>query len=111
MHEMKLQEKYYDYILNGTKIIEIRLNDEKRSLIKIGDIITFYKMPELKESFIAKVIDLIKYNSFDDLFNEYDIDILADKSMTKKELKDELEKFYTKDKQNKYGVLAIKIKL
>lgn len=92
MHEMKLQEKYYDYILNGTKKIEIRLNDEKRSLIKIGDAITFYKMPKLNESFTAKVIDLVKYNSFDDLFKDYDIDILADKSMTKNELKDDLER-------------------
>ena len=33
-HEMKLQPKYYDFILNGTKRIEIRLNDEKRRIIK-----------------------------------------------------------------------------
>lgn len=29
-YEMKLQPKYYDFILNGTKRIEIRLYDEKR---------------------------------------------------------------------------------
>lgn len=29
-HEMKLQDKYYNYILNGTKRIELRLYDEKR---------------------------------------------------------------------------------
>ena len=28
-HEMRLKEKYYNYILNGTKRIEIRLLDEK----------------------------------------------------------------------------------
>lgn len=33
-HEMKLQPKYYDFIFNGTKRIEIRLNDEKRRIIK-----------------------------------------------------------------------------
>ncbi len=38
-HEMKLQDKYYNYILNGTKRIELRLYDEKRQQIKIGDII------------------------------------------------------------------------
>ena len=41
MTEMKLQDKYYEYILNGTKRIEIRLNDEKRQGIKIGDKIRF----------------------------------------------------------------------
>ena len=42
-HKMKLQPRYYDFILNGTKRIEIRLNDEKRRMIKVGDTITFYK--------------------------------------------------------------------
>ena len=54
-HEMKLQPKYYDFILNGTKRIEIRLNDEK------------------------------------------------------KELLNELEKFYSKEKQEQYGVLGIEV--
>ena len=29
-HEMGLQSKYFDYIKNGTKRIELRLFDEKR---------------------------------------------------------------------------------
>ena len=29
IHEMKLQPEYFNYILKGTKRIEIRLNDEK----------------------------------------------------------------------------------
>lgn len=36
MHEMKLQPEYYNFILNGTKRIEIRLYDEKRQCIKLG---------------------------------------------------------------------------
>ena len=111
MHEMKLQPKYYDFILNGTKRIEVRLNDEKRRLIKIGDTIKFLKMPELTESFEVKVIDLLKYDTFTDMFKDYDISILADKSMTKEELLNVLEQFYTKEEQEKYGVLGIKIEL
>ena len=30
-HEMKLQSKYYDFIKYGTKRIELRLFDKKRS--------------------------------------------------------------------------------
>ena len=52
-HEMKLQPEYYNFILNGTKRIEIRLFDEKRQQIKIGDTIKFLKEPELNESFEA----------------------------------------------------------
>lgn len=108
---MKIQAKYYDYITNGTRRIEIRLFDEKRQKNKINDIITFIKEPELNESFDAKVIGLLRYNGFDDMFNNFDISILSDKNMTKKQLIDVLEQFYTKEKQEKYGVLGIRIKL
>ncbi len=111
IHEMKLQPEYYNFILNGTKRIEIRLFDEKRQQIKIGDTIKFLKEPELNESFEAKVVGLLRYNSFKDMFNDFDISVLSDKSMTKDELIDVLEEFYTKEKQTKYGVLGIRIEL
>ena len=95
-HEMKLQPEYYNFILNGTKRIEIRLFDEKRQQIKIGDTIKFLKEPELNEFFEAKVVGLLRYNSFEDMFNDFDISILSDKSMTKNELIAVLEQFYTK---------------
>lgn len=111
MHNMKLQPQYYNYILNGTKRIEIRLYDEKRQQIKIGDIIKFIKEPNLDESFEVKVIGLIRYNSFNDMFKDFDISLLADKRMTKDELINALEQFYTKEEQQKYGVLGIRIEL
>lgn len=110
-HEMKLQPEYYNYMKTGTKIIELRLNDEKRQLIEVGDKITFFKEPNLDESFVATVTELLHYSSFTELFNDFDISLLADKSMTKQELLATLEKFYTPEKQAKYGVLGIKIKL
>lgn len=111
IHEMKLQPKYFNYILNGTKRIELRLNDEKRQTIKVGDTIKFLKEPNLDEFFLVKVIELIKYNSFLEMFNDYDISILSDNSMSKEELLNDLEKFYTKEKQQTYGVLGIRFEL
>ena len=110
-HEMKLQPEYYNFIVNGTKKIEIRLYDEKRQQIKIGDVIKFLKEPELNDSFNAKVVGLLRYNSFEEMFNDFDISILSDESMTKDELISVLEQFYTKEKQEKYGVLGIRIEL
>ena len=111
IHEMKLQPEYFNFILNGTKRIEIRLNDEKRQNIKLGDKIKFLKEPDLNESFEAQVIGLLRYNSFEEMFKDYDISILSDKSMTKEELISVLEQFYTKEKQEQYGVLGIRIEL
>ena len=108
-HKMKLQPKYYDFILNGTKRIEIRLNDEKRRMTKVGDTITFYKEPLLNESFNVKIVNLYRYNNFNELFDNFDITLLADKSISKEELLNELEKFYSKEKQEQYGVLGIEV--
>ena len=98
---MKLQDKYYEYILNGTKRIEIRLNDEKRQRIKIGDKIKFINESYESKYFMATVCNLTYYNTIDEMFNDYNIEILADKSMTKEELRQVLMEFYTIEKQNK----------
>ena len=111
MHEMKVQPEYYNFILNGTKRIEIRLNDEKRQSIKLGDRIRFLKEPNLDESFEVRFTGLLRYNYFEDMFKDLDISILSDKSMTKEKLLLDLEKFYTKEKQEKYGVLGIRFEL
>lgn len=46
-HILKLKPKYFNYIKNGTKRIELRLYDEKRQTINIGDTIIFQREPEL----------------------------------------------------------------
>ena len=107
-HKMNLQDKYFDFIKNGTKRIELRLNDEKRQQIKIGDSIEFSNE---KFKFTTKVIGLLKYQDFKTLFNDFGIEILADKTMTKEELLGILSEFYTPEKQEKFGVLGIRVEL
>lgn len=109
IHEMNLQPKYFDFIKDGTKRIELRLYDEKRQLIRLGDIIEFTKSDD--EKIKAEVIGLLLYSSFNDLFEDFDISILADATMTKQELLDVLGKFYTSEKQAEFGVVGIRLKL
>jgi len=109
IHEMSLQPKYFDFIKDGTKRIELRLYDEKRRSIQLGDIIEFAKSDD--EKFKAEVIGLLRYNSFADLFEDFDISILADSSMTKQELLEALGEFYSEEKQAEFGVIGIRIKL
>lgn len=106
---MNLQPKYFDFIKDGTKRIELRLYDEKRQLIRLGDIIEFTKPDD--EKFKAEVIGLLLYSSFDDLFEDFDISVLADATMTKQELLDVLGEFYTPEKQAEFGVVGIRLKL
>lgn len=106
---MNLQPKHYDFIKNGTKHIELRLYDEKRQAIQKGDIIEFSNSSN--EILQAEVIDLLRYDSFKELMNDYDISELADDSMTKEELLKTLQEFYPNEKQAKYGVVGIKVKV
>ena len=106
---MNLQPKYFDFIKDGTKRIELRLYDEKRQSIQLGDIIEFAKSDD--EKFKAEVVGLLRYNSFADLFEDFDISILADSSMTKQELLEVLGEFYSEEKQAEFGVIGIRIKL
>lgn len=106
---MNLQPKYFDFIKDGTKRIELRLYDEKRQSIQLGDIIEFAKSDD--EKFKAEVIGLLRYDSFADLFEDFDISILADSSMTKQELLEVLGEFYSEEKQAEFGVIGIRIKL
>ena len=108
---MKLQPKFFDFIKYGTKRIELRLYDEKRRNIELGDKIVFRKEPELKEVVEATVVGLLRYKSFKELFEDFDMSLLADRSMTKGELLEVLEEFYTVEKQEEFGVLGIKVEL
>lgn len=111
IYEMKLQPAFYNYMLNGTKRIKIRLNDEKRKYIKVGDKIKFYKEPNLEEYFLTEVVEILKFNDFREMIDNLKIEELADEILTKDELLSTLEKYYSKEKQEKYGTLGIRIKL
>ena len=110
-HNMKLLPQYFNYIKNGTKRLELRLNDEKRKNIKINDIIIFEKVDKDTEYLHTKVKYIYKYKNFNELTANFDIMLLADQSITKEELLQKLNEIYSSEEQLKYGVLAIEIEL
>ena len=107
IHKMKLVNFSFEEIKSGRKDIEVRLNDSKRQLIKIGDIIEFNHI-DTGELLSVKVINLYKYNTFKELFDKFDYVRLGLKDRDTYEI---MNKFYTKEEQEKYGALGIEIKL
>ena len=88
---------------------EMRLNDEKRSLIKEGDIIEFENRIT-KEKLKTKVIKLYKFDNFEELYKHFDKISLG---YAEDEIADpkDMEQYYPQDKQEKYGVLGIEIEV
>lgn len=107
-HLMGLQPEYFNAIKNGNKKYELRLNDEKRKIIKKDDIITFLMEPDRINSIDTIVTDLIYFNNFSEIVENIDINLLAS-DKTKDDLIKDLNKYYPIEKQNKYGVVAIKV--
>lgn len=111
-HTMKLNPSPFKMIQEGYKTIELRLYDEKRKLISVGDVITFTNTADSNETLCIKVMDLFVFPSFDELYKslplmecgytEDDIDTASP---------DDMEKYYSKEMQQQYGVVGIKISL
>ncbi len=109
MHNMNVKTKYYNLLKSGKKTIELRLFDEKRQKIKVGDMITFSDASDSTDTFQAKVIQLHKAENFKDLCQK--IKPSQAGFTTKEELLTVLEEFYTPFAQKKFGVVGIEISL
>lgn len=107
-HNMKLNNEPYNNIKNGTKTVELRLYDEKRRLLKIGDEIEFTNITT-NEKQSVDIINLYKYNNFKELYNHFNKIEMGYKENEEASPSD-MDEYYSKEEQNKYGVLAIKIK-
>lgn len=106
-HYMKLWNDSYESIKKGIKTIEMRLNDEKRSMIKEGDIIEFINTSTL-EKLKVKVARIYKYDNFEQLYANHNKISIGYKPEEVAD-PDDMLMYYTKEEIEKYGVLGIKI--
>ena len=100
-HSMRLQRQPFEAIRLEQKTIEMRLYDEKRRQIAVGDIITF-RCEE--EELTVRVIALHRFPDFAALYAT-----LPHSKLGSTDPKD-MERYYSQEKQREYGVLGIEIK-
>lgn len=107
--EMKvhLHSDVFDIVLNGSKDIEVRVNDEKRRQLKVGDTLVFLRRPFEEERIVAKVIGLEYYDCFETLVKHYDMKRIYLEGYTEEAYLKEMARFYTREEQEEYGVVAI----
>ena len=107
--EMKvhLHADVFEIVKNGPKDVEVRLNDEKRRKLKIGDTLIFLKRPDEDEEIKAKVIDLKYYDNFSSLLKDFDMKRIYLENYTEEMYLKEMERFYPIEEQQELGVVAI----
>ena len=109
---MKINEPSFKAIQAGKKTIEVRLNDKKRQLLKVGDSIEFSKLPDLREKIQVQVSKLERFKTFKELIGRYPMEKHSSKpEQTKEECLNNFYKLYPKEEEEQFGVLAIHIKL
>ncbi len=105
-HKMKLLEKPFNNMLNGSKEVEFRLYDDKRKQIKVGDTIEFSKLPDLVEKLDVEVMDLYQAKKFRELLSS-----LGYRDEALDEKVSGMYSIYTKEQEKLYGVIGIKIRV
>lgn len=106
---MKLYSVPFKKIKDGTKTIEMRLNDDKRKLINIGDTIEF-KNIESGETLLVEVTNKYIYEDFNELYKKHDKVSLGYSEKESVSPSDMLA-YYTLSDIQKYGVVGLALRL
>ncbi|MGO3048642.1 ASCH domain-containing protein [Staphylococcus casei] len=110
-HNMKLYDKPFQLIENGSKTIEVRLNDKKRQEVQAGDFIIFENI-EKNQSIKVEVLKVIKYMSFQALLQAHSNKELGmDEKMQLSQKLAQIYQIYNQTDEIHYGALAFKIRV
>ena len=107
MHYMKLRREPFLAIASGEKTYELRLFDEKRRAVCIGDVIEFTE-EESGDSLWRIVTELLTFASFGELYRSLP---LVKCGYTEENVKDatpeDMYAYYSPDEERAWGVIAI----
>ncbi len=107
--EMKLNPDPFFAIKSEKKSIEVRLMDEKRREISVGDIIIFTNRENEDEKIRAEVKALHAAASFTELFTPEILPKCGFGSATADEAVNIMHSYYTKEDEERYGALGIEL--
>lgn len=109
-YKMNLYRDPFQSIILGEKIIEVRLYDEKRKKLTVGDTIEFEEIGT-DRAVIKEVVELIVEANFYNLFKKYPAEYFGSKKDEDINIMVEsMYKYYTRENEEKYGVLGIRLK-
>lgn len=109
IYYMKLHYAPFEMIKSGKKTIELRLYDEKRRKIKVGDEIIFTNTVN-GETLSRAVKDIHIFRSFYELYKSLPLlkcGYVEDD--VEKALPSDMEQYYSQEEQDKYGVVGIEL--
>ncbi len=97
-------------ITSGKKRVEVRLYEEKRRKIKVGDLIEFIKVPEQDETIRVEVTGLRTYKTFEAMYKDIPFEEFDCEGWTMEEMVRGTYDIYSPQQEKEWGTLAIYIK-
>lgn len=110
LYSYSLNHDPFVAISKGKKRIEMRLYDEKRRLLKIGDYISFSDKEGGKEVCLCEVTSLHIARNFEDLYAFFPHKSVLGYQQNEKADPQDMLAYYSEDQIKRYGVIGIGIK-
>ena len=110
IHNMRLQALPFELIENGYKTIELRLYDDKRKSIAVGDTIIFSHtdIPEKTLEVFVKAVHI--FENFGQLYARLPLEKIGYMPGEIFDAKpSDMEQYYSEEEQRQYGVVGIEI--
>lgn len=108
-YPMKLWNAPFESVKSGRKRVEMRLFDEKRAALAVGDTIVFTNA-DTGERLRCKITALRRYKIFEELYQNYNKVEIGYREEEQADPKDMLA-YYPQEEIDRYGVVAIEIEL
>ena len=108
-HCMRLRDVYFDAIARREKQVEMRLFDEKRRDIKMGDEIIFMRDEDNGDRLRARVTGLYRYDDFHALARDFSPEILGFPGKSSAYIGGFMESIYSQEQIGQHGALAISL--
>lgn len=109
-HTMDLAPAPFAMMESGQKTIELRLNDEKRQKIKIGDEIEFVNTKS-GATLRREVAALYHFKNFEELYRSLPLILCGytEETLPNASPRD-MDIYYSPERQKRYGVVGIELK-
>ena len=112
IHGMSLQPEPFEMMARGLKTIELRLLDEKRQKIQVGDTLIFINAARSACKIFCRVVKLHKFDNFAQLYASLPLEKCGYRPMelAAADPKD-MEAYYSPEEQARYGVVGIELQV
>lgn len=111
-YQMTLCPAPFQSIAEGKKTIELRLLDERRKPIRVGDLICFTLEGHPEQTLLVRVAKLHIFPSFDQLYQTLPLTLCgyAEEEVAQASPKD-MDQYYSREKQSQFQALGIEFSL